>query len=207
MGWFDEQIRERVRRDNEVFADSLLSMAGVVSGERIARAALDKSIHAKNAIEEILKFYHVKPAELPEGIKELDDQLEYLMRPAGIMRRVVYLDGEWYKDAMGAMLGVLKADGSIVALIPASNGTGYSYMDASAGKRVRLNKETAALFEQEAICFYKPLPQTVDVHADGYVALDAPGDPAGVLRIAVHAHQQPFQRLAEGLIALRASTT
>ena len=160
MGWFDEQIRERVRRDNEVFADSLLSMAGVVSGERIARAALDKSIHAKNAIEEILKFYHVKPAELPEGIKELDDQLEYLMRPAGIMRRVVYLDGEWYKDAMGAMLGVLKADGSIVALIPASNGTGYSYMDASAGKRVRLNKETAALFEQEAICFYKPLPQT-----------------------------------------------
>ena len=158
MGWFDEQIRQRVQRDNEVFADSLLSMAGVVSGERIARAALDESIHTKNAIEEILKYYHVKPVELPEGVRELDDQLEYLMRPAGIMRRVVNLDGAWYKDAAGAMLGVLKEDRRIVALIPAPYGTGYSYMDVAQGKRVRLNKATAALFEQEAICFYRPLP-------------------------------------------------
>ncbi len=36
------------------------------------------------------------------------------MRPYGIMRRTVYLEKGWYKDAIGAMLGVMKETGKIV---------------------------------------------------------------------------------------------
>ncbi len=157
MGWFDEQIRERIKHDDEAFADAFASMAGVVMGERIARALKNDRMQAKNAIEEILKFYHIRAVELPEGISDINDQLEYLMRPSGIMHRTVNLEGEWYKNAFGAMLGSRNDNGMPVALLP--NGiSGYRFYDVQSGKYVKLNKNTASLINSEALCFYRPLP-------------------------------------------------
>ncbi len=157
MGWFDEQIRQRIQHDDDSFADAFASMAGIVMGEKISRALNDDRIKAKNAIEEILKYYHIKPLELPDGIRDMNDQLEYLMRPSGIMRRTVILEGAWYKDSIGALLGIRKDDGTPVALLPCGL-SGYRFFDAQTGKWVRLNKTTASLIDDEAICFYKPLP-------------------------------------------------
>ena len=157
MGWFDEQIRQRIQHDDDSFADAFASMAGIVMGEKISRALNDDRIKAKNAIEEILKYYHIKPTELPDGISDMNDQLEYLMRPSGIMRRTVNLEGAWYKDSIGALLGIRKDDGTPVALLP-HGFSGYRFFDVQTGKWVRLNKTTATLIDDEAICFYKPLP-------------------------------------------------
>ena len=33
MGWFDEQIRQRKKEDNAVFAEALQEIAGAVTGE------------------------------------------------------------------------------------------------------------------------------------------------------------------------------
>ena len=130
-------------------------MAAAVMGKKLARAFMDERIQTKNAIEEILKFYHVKPEELPEGITDLNDQLEYLMRPAGIMRRTVTLEKNWYKNAVGAMLAE-KKDGGVIALLP-SGFSGYVYREN--GRTVRLNARTAAEIDSEAMCFYEPFPQ------------------------------------------------
>ncbi len=157
MGWFDDQIRERIIRDDEAFEEAMLQMAGVVMGSKVYRSLENDRIKAKNAIEEVLKFYHVKPEELPENINDINDQMEYLMRPSGIMRRVVELEDEWYKDAIGAMLAIRKDSGVAVALIP-SPFSGYTFFDTEKNKKVKLTKKTAELFETEAICFYKPLP-------------------------------------------------
>lgn len=105
------------------------------------RLSKDDRQATKNAIDEILKFYHVKTRDIPDEIKEVDEQLEYLLRPHGIMRRTVNLIDGWYKDAVGAMLGVMKEDGSIVALIP--NGfKGYRFLDRKSGKYVNVNRKT-----------------------------------------------------------------
>ena len=156
MGWFDEQIRQRIQHDDDDFASACAAMSAAVMGERIIRALEDDRRRTKNAIDEILKFYHVKPTELPEDIRDINDQLEYLLRPAGIMRRTVHLEGAWYKDAVGAMLGVLD-NGTPVALLPCAL-TGYRFYDAEAGKWVRIDRRTAGRIDREAICFYKPLP-------------------------------------------------
>ncbi|MGN0649306.1 MAG: NHLP bacteriocin export ABC transporter permease/ATPase subunit [Oscillospiraceae bacterium] len=156
MGWFDDQIKQRIQHDDEVFSDSFIHIAGAVMGKKLTAALNDSSVQARNSIEEIMKFYHIKSAEMPESLKTVDEQLEYRMRPHGIMRRTVSLNGEWYKDAMGAMLGTLK-NGGTIALIP-TGFSGYSYYDTEKGKRVRLNKKTAQLIDEEAICFYKPFP-------------------------------------------------
>lgn len=157
MGWFDEQIKQRRQCDDDVFADSFANIAGAVMGSRVSAALRDERRLAKNAFDEILIFYHVKTREIPEDIKDRNEQLEFLLRPHGIMRRAVILSGGWYKDAIGAMLGVRKADGAVVALIP-TGFSGYSYVDEKTGKRVKMNRKNEDLFEEEAIAFYNPLP-------------------------------------------------
>ena len=76
MGWFDEQIKQRKQNDNAVFADSFVNIAGAVMGSRVSAALNDVRQIAKNAFDEILKFYHVKTREIPDTIKERSDQLE-----------------------------------------------------------------------------------------------------------------------------------
>ena len=156
MGWFDEQIKQRIKTDNDAFADAFDSMAGVVMGRGAQSAQADDRQKTKNAVDEILKFYRVKSTELPDELQDINEQLEYLLRPSGVMRRVVNLDGDWYRDAVGAFLGTLKT-GGVVALLPHGL-SGYAFFDHQSGKSLRLNRQTALLLETEAICFYKPLP-------------------------------------------------
>ncbi len=157
MGWFDEQIRQRKKNDEDVFTDSFIHIAGAVMGRKVMAALSDERQLTKNAIDEILKYYHIKPKDVPDNIKDVNEQLEFLMRPHGIMHRTVNLSDGWYKDAIGAMLGVKKSDGSIVALIP--NGiSGYSYYDVETGSKIRITKQNQELFEEEALVFYKPFP-------------------------------------------------
>lgn len=157
MGWFDEQIRQRKQNDDDVFADSFVNMAAAVLGSKVTGSLSDGSAAAKSAIDEILKYYHAKSREVPDNIKDTNEQLEYLMRPYGIMRRTVRLEKDWYRDAVGAMLGVMKESGRVVALIPAGF-SGYCYIDPDSGKKIKINRRNQRLFDSEAIAFYKPFP-------------------------------------------------
>lgn len=156
MGWFDEQIRQRKLNDDRLFEEAFADIAGAVTGKRVY-SALNDFQKSKDAIEEILKFYHVRASELPENIEDINEQLEYLLRPHGIMRRTVILDKGWYKDAIGAMLTVRKSDGLPVALIPAGM-AGYTYYDADSGRYIKINGRNESLFEEEAIAFYSSFP-------------------------------------------------
>ena len=155
MGWFDEQIKQRKKADDDLFAEAFVGIADAVLGSKMSAAFSSDEAKAQGAIEEILKYYYIKPREVPDSVKGLNDRLEYLLRPNGIMRRNVSLPKGWYKDAIGAVLGTRKDDGSVVAFIPKGL-TGYVYFDAATGKWVKLCKKNEALFDDEGICFYKP---------------------------------------------------
>lgn len=157
MGWLDEQIKQRKENDDSIFSDSFLNLAGAVMGSKISAALNDNRQITKNAIDEILKFYHVKSREVPDNIRDMNEQLEYLLRPYGIMRRTVHLEKGWYRDACGAMLATKKDSGEVVALIPTGM-AGYSYFDRQSGKRIKVSKKNEGLFELEGIAFYKPFP-------------------------------------------------
>ena len=159
MGWFDEQIKQRKQSDDQLFEEAFVRMADAVLGTKMASAYQSDEAKASGEISEILKYYHIKPREVPDTVRGLDDRLEYLLRPHGIMRRNVTLPRGWYKDAVGALLARRKDDGSVVALIPRGF-TGYAYYDAKAAQWVRINQKNEDLFDDEAICFYKPFPLT-----------------------------------------------
>ncbi len=157
MGWFDEQIKERKQRDQETFEETFVEISDAITGKNISAMLADEKGKAKNAIAEILGYYHAKMQDVPDSVKDMNERLEYLMRPYGIMRRSVQLEKRWHKDAVGAMLGVKKSDGTLIALLP-SGLSGYSYFDTEKGKRVKVTRRNEALFEGEAIAFYKPFP-------------------------------------------------
>ncbi len=164
MGWFDEQIKDRIRADNEAFEDSFVRAAGIIMGSRLSAAMNDQRQAATDAIGEILKAYHIRPREVPGSITDMNETLEYLMRPHGIMRRNVTLEKGWYKDAAGPMIGTLKESGDIVALIP-SGVAGYVCIDPKTGNRTRVNRGNEGVLDKEAIAFYKPFPsKKIGIH-------------------------------------------
>lgn len=155
MGWFEEQIKLRRDSDDEALDDSLKNVSAIIEGKKRYSFGDDRE-KIKCVLDEILAFYHIKSREIPPEIKQLNEQMEYLFRPHGIMYRSVKLEKGWYKNATGAMLGKLKT-GENVALLPDQLGF-YGFFDPTTQKRVRLNRKTQELLEEDAYCFYKPFP-------------------------------------------------
>ena len=157
MDWFDDQIRERERSNAAMFEESFRDIAGAIMGKRLSEALADDRQVTADAIKTILGYYNVKAQEVPENITDINEVLEYLMRPYGIMRRGVHLDKGWHRDAVGAMLGTRKDDGSAVALLPYGLSK-YRFYDRKKGRYVKIDRHNEDLFETEAIAFYKPFP-------------------------------------------------
>lgn len=157
MGWFSEQIKERKSGDNDAFFHAIEDIASAITGEKISSSTNREETVTRTAIGIVLKYLHITPREIPEEIREVNAQLEFLLRPNGIMRRTVTLEKGWYKDAIGPMLGTRKDNGQVVALIP-SGLSGYSYYDADEEKLIKINRKNQFRIQEEAIAFYKPFP-------------------------------------------------
>lgn len=157
MSWFDDQIKQRKAADNEAFNESFAKMAASVLGKRDISELQDKLIITKEAVDDILKFYHCKSQELPDNVKTIDEELEYMLRPHGIMRREITLKDDWYRESFGAILAFSKENGTPTALLPLGL-SGYSYKDALSGKKIKINRNNSKDFQDKAFCFYRPLP-------------------------------------------------
>ncbi len=157
MGLFDEQIRQRMQSDQDILEDSFFRMASVVMDRWSTEHLEDKLVIARESLEQIQKYYHQKPVEIPDDIADVSDQLAYVIRPLGLMTRDVRLEDGWQNNAWGPMLGLMKDTGATVALLPGKL-FGYFYTDPATGKKTRVTRKTAKLFSKDAICFYKPLP-------------------------------------------------
>ncbi len=155
--WFSDQITTRRIKDDELFEESFVKIAGAVLGRSGIRSMQDKSMVSKGAIEDILKYYGYKAVDIPDSIEDFEEQIEIAMRPYGLMRRNVRLKKGWRKDSFGPVLAFMKGKDIPVAILPGSMG-GYKFIDPESGKRVRVNSKNEELFEEQAICFYRSLP-------------------------------------------------
>ncbi len=81
MGWFDEQIKQRKKHDDQLFEEAFIRIAVAVIGKKMSGAYINDEARASSEIGEILKYYHIKPREIPDNVKGLDESLEYLLRP------------------------------------------------------------------------------------------------------------------------------
>lgn len=157
MGWFDEQIEYRKKRERELLADSFENIARSITGGRVG-SIFDENADVNDAIAQLLKYFRIKEKDIPPKIKSLEDRLDYLLSSSGIMYREVVLEEGWHRDAMGVMITTLQEDGSVVTVLPGSIG-GYVYINPNTGKKVRVSSSEEHRMGTEAYCFYKPFPE------------------------------------------------
>ncbi|MBQ0064204.1 MAG: ATP-binding cassette domain-containing protein [Firmicutes bacterium] len=169
MGFFNNQIEQRRLQDEDQFAQAFDSIAQAIIGDSIRRKINDSQV-ARSAFEDVLKYYHIKirDIEIPNYIKDVDEQFDYLLECYGLMCRKVKLTDTWYKDAYGPMLAREKDDDEVVALIP-DTFSGYHYLDTDTGKTIHIHKRNIDSIQKDAICFYKPFPSKSLTIKDLYV--------------------------------------
>lgn len=157
MSWFEDQIEQRKKQDQDMFNDSIMGMAAAVLGRGRSVTLDDRHLVAKLAIDEIMKYYGYKPVKIPDSLKDPEERLDYCLRPHGLMQRRAVLEKGWHRNAFGPMICYRREDGLPVALIPSAI-NGYWYRDPATGAKVRVNSSREKLFAEEARCFYRPLP-------------------------------------------------
>ncbi|MBE5906569.1 MAG: ATP-binding cassette domain-containing protein [Lachnospiraceae bacterium] len=154
MSLYEDQIRLRKRLDDDSFERVLYDASEVVLGKVIADRVTDK-ISAKNATEEILKYYRIRIDENEHVDEDLIGMIDARISKHNIVRRKVELSPGWYKNAIGPMIGSRKDTNTAVAFVPGKF-SGYSYFDYVSGHRKRVDSHTQELFDTEAIAFYMP---------------------------------------------------
>lgn len=158
MGWFEDQLLERKKKDEQQFENAFYELSSVVmGGSKTARNFSDDREATMSAMGEILRYMRIKAVEVPENIKDVNDQMEYMLRPSGVMRRRVELKGEWWKDAAGPLL-CTDSDGTVRALLPCGFDR-YRYRDETTGQEVKITEKNGKNFWGDAYCFYQPFPQ------------------------------------------------
>ena len=71
MGWFDEQIRQRIQNDDDILSDAYARMANSVSGKKKIDVLFqsDREVASK-AVGEILKYYRVHARKIPDSMED-----------------------------------------------------------------------------------------------------------------------------------------
>ncbi|MER5731523.1 NHLP bacteriocin export ABC transporter permease/ATPase subunit [Streptomyces sp. NPDC002138] len=84
------------------------------------------------------------------------DPVERIALASRVRSRSIRLDGRWWRENSGPLVGRREKDGTPVALLWRRGG--YEAVDPATGARERLGKAHGAAFEARAVMFYRPLP-------------------------------------------------
>ncbi|GHC68633.1 NHLP bacteriocin export ABC transporter permease/ATPase subunit [Streptomyces cinnamoneus] len=84
------------------------------------------------------------------------DPVDRIATASRIRTRTVRLDGRWWRENSGPLVGLREADESPVALLWRRGR--YEAVDPATGARERIGKANEAAFAPRAVMFYRPLP-------------------------------------------------
>ena len=118
-------------------------------------------------VEKIAKYFSLESPDLPEK-GTLDAAINTFLSAYGVGKRHISLSGNWWKDGDGVILARFKEGSKVVALFPSALG-GFYYMDSESGSKVRVNRKNYEEFEEEALVFYRPIPQNMKSGRDFFL--------------------------------------
>ena len=153
-----KQINDRIVKDNIIIDSGIKELADTMSGKsRMNYDVIDAFATDINQIESICKYLD---QPIPEGeceYKNIEDCIDYIAGYSGISKRHIKLDDKWWRDGDGVLLTKRKDNGELCALFPGAL-WGYYYIDKETGDKIHVTRKNRHQFEENAWCFYKPLP-------------------------------------------------
>ncbi|MFI8878552.1 NHLP bacteriocin export ABC transporter permease/ATPase subunit [Streptomyces sp. NPDC055243] len=91
------------------------------------------------------------------AVSDRIDPVEQVAVASRIRTRAVRLDGRWWRENTGPLVGHRAASGAPVALLWRRGG--YESVHPTSGRRTRIDKTNADEFEAQGVMFYRPLPE------------------------------------------------
>ncbi|MCD9874513.1 NHLP bacteriocin export ABC transporter permease/ATPase subunit [Streptomyces guryensis] len=135
---------------------TLLASIGKSSGKRTTAADADASYAACKLVAEAAGITLAEPAQ--SGTEsECLDPVELVAIASRVRTRAVRLDGRWWRDNIGPLVGHRALSGAPVALLWRRGG--YVAVHPATGRETPIEKDNAEEFEPRAVMFYRPLPE------------------------------------------------
>ncbi|MEU6372361.1 NHLP bacteriocin export ABC transporter permease/ATPase subunit [Streptomyces sp. NPDC046909] len=135
---------------------TLLASIGKSSGKRATAADADASYAACKLVAQAAGITLADPAQSGTGSDRLDP-VEQIALASRIRARAVRLDGSWWRDNVGPLVGHRALSGAPVALLWRRGG--YVAVHPATGRETPIEKANAEEFEPRAVMFYRPLPE------------------------------------------------
>ncbi|GAB2330965.1 NHLP bacteriocin export ABC transporter permease/ATPase subunit [Streptomyces variabilis] len=135
---------------------TLLASIGKRSGRRTTAADADATYAACELVARAAGITLASPARSGTGADRLDP-VEQVALASRLRTRVVRLEGRWWRDDVGPLVGHRALSGAPVALLWRRGG--YVAVHPSTGRETPVEKANAEEFEPRAVMFYRPLPE------------------------------------------------
>ena len=160
-----DEVNEQTARSSHRRLDEARARQGLFTVLGSAGAASEKSDFPLLAALEVIGrrqgiAFRPPPRSRSQAPGGEDPSLQDVLNVSGIRSRKVRLapEDKWWVGDSGAMLGFLREDGRPVALLPGVMGR-YRVVDPASGRSARLDGKLARDLEENAWCFYDPLPE------------------------------------------------
>ncbi|MER5654035.1 NHLP bacteriocin export ABC transporter permease/ATPase subunit [Streptomyces sp. NPDC002131] len=135
---------------------TLLASIGRASDKRPTAADADATHAACKLVARAAGITLAGPAQSGADSDRLDP-VERIALASRVRTRAVRLDGRWWRDDIGPLVGRRAVSGAPVALLWRRGG--YVAVHPSSGRETPVEKANAAEFEPRAVMFYRPLPE------------------------------------------------
>ncbi|MDX3746943.1 NHLP bacteriocin export ABC transporter permease/ATPase subunit [Streptomyces sp. AK08-02] len=135
---------------------TLLASIGRPSAKRTTTADADATYAACKLVAQAAGITLAEPAQSGTESDRLDP-VERIALASRVRTRAVRLDGRWWHDNVGPLIGHRSLSGTPVALLWRRGG--YVAVHPSSGRETPVEKANAAEFEERAVMFYRPLPE------------------------------------------------
>ncbi|MFG2793268.1 NHLP bacteriocin export ABC transporter permease/ATPase subunit [Streptomyces sp. NPDC048419] len=134
---------------------TLLASIGKSSSKRTTAADADASYAACRLVAEAAGITLAEPAQSGTENDRLDP-VELVAVASRVRTRAVRLDGSWWRDNVGPLVGHRALSGAPVSLLWRRGG--YVAVHPATGRETPIEKANAEEFEPRAVMFYRPLP-------------------------------------------------
>ncbi|WP_055625961.1 NHLP bacteriocin export ABC transporter permease/ATPase subunit [Streptomyces hirsutus] len=155
----ETRTAEGIRAGEAVRAQAdrtLLASIGKRSSKGTTSADADATYTACRLVAEAAGIPLAAPARSGTGGDRLDP-VERIALASRLRTRAVRLDGRWWRDDVGPLVGHRALSGAPVALLWRRGG--YVAVHPATGRETPVEKANAAEFEPHAVMFYRPLPE------------------------------------------------
>ncbi|MEU1147827.1 NHLP bacteriocin export ABC transporter permease/ATPase subunit [Streptomyces sp. NPDC005863] len=146
-----ESVREQA--DRTLIAS--IGRSGRRGARRAEAAGHDATYAACRLVAEAAGITLAGPSE-GGAVSERIDPVEQVAVASRVRSRAIRLDGRWWRENAGPLVGHRAASGAPVALLWRRGG--YESVHPTSGRRTRVDASNADEFEPQAVMFYRPLP-------------------------------------------------